>query len=128
MSAPRSRAAAVVLDGECVLVIRRERSGQHYAVLPGGGIEADETAAEACVRELVEETGLRGSIRSELLGDATVSYFLVDAHGTPQLGGPERDRSTADNVYVPCWESIADIERLGLVPESAVAAVRSAAR
>lgn len=51
------RAVAVVLDDEALLVIDREKDGRRYLVLPGGGIEPGETAEQACLRELHEETG-----------------------------------------------------------------------
>jgi 8-oxo-dGTP pyrophosphatase MutT (NUDIX family) len=40
-----------------VLLTRRTDNGQWC--LPGGGMDAGESAAEACERELWEETGLR---------------------------------------------------------------------
>ena len=49
----------VVVRGEDVLLIRRgtEPERGKYA-LPGGYMDRDETAEEACVREVREETGL----------------------------------------------------------------------
>jgi 8-oxo-dGTP pyrophosphatase MutT (NUDIX family) len=50
---------------EKVLLTQRADNGQWC--LPGGGMEAGESAAEACERELWEETGLRGKVK-RLLG------------------------------------------------------------
>lgn len=50
--------AAIIFDetGEKVLLTRRADNGDWC--LPGGGMESGESAAEACVREVWEETGL----------------------------------------------------------------------
>lgn len=54
------RAGAVVLLGDRVLLVSMEPPGEsRWWHFPGGGIESGETAAEAAVRELFEETGLR---------------------------------------------------------------------
>lgn len=50
--------AAIVRDGQ-VLVVRRARPpAQGLFTLPGGGVEAGETLAEAVMREVREETAL----------------------------------------------------------------------
>ncbi|WP_432053699.1 NUDIX hydrolase [Streptomyces sp. bgisy022] len=55
---PALSMAVVVADGKLLMVRRREREGDLLWALPGGQIEAGETAEEAAVRETVEETGL----------------------------------------------------------------------
>jgi 8-oxo-dGTP diphosphatase len=50
--------AVIVLDGEVVLLERNHPPHEGEWVLPGGLVEPDETAREACVREVAEEVGL----------------------------------------------------------------------
>jgi 8-oxo-dGTP diphosphatase len=50
--------AVIVLDGEVVLLERAHSPFEGSWVLPGGLVEPDETAREACVRETNEEVGL----------------------------------------------------------------------
>lgn len=54
--------SAVVFDERgCILLTRRADNGQWC--LPGGGMESGESAAEACEREVFEETGLRARVK-----------------------------------------------------------------
>lgn len=53
---------AVIFDeGNRVLLTRRTDNGQWC--LPGGAMESGETAAEACIREVMEETGLKVGVK-----------------------------------------------------------------
>ncbi len=55
---PRIRVAALLRRGERVLLIRHEKEGREYWLLPGGGVEAGESLIEALQREITEELGI----------------------------------------------------------------------
>lgn len=50
--------AVIVLDGETLLLERAHPPFEGSWVLPGGLVEQDETAREACIREVREEVGI----------------------------------------------------------------------
>lgn len=59
-AAPRIACRAVILkEGE--LLLSYETKNDKW-MLPGGGLEADETDAECCVREVEEETGILAAV------------------------------------------------------------------
>lgn len=53
----RIRSAVLIWrDGE-VLLVRHEKGGHSYWLVPGGGVDPGETMVDAGARELLEETG-----------------------------------------------------------------------
>jgi predicted acetyltransferase len=116
------RAVAVVARHAKLLVIARRLDGREYAVLPGGGIEVGESAADAAVRELAEQCSLAGTVVRHLFdgdhGGPPASYFLVDVpEGEPVLGGAEAEAQSEDDLYQPLWATAGELPLLGLLPE-----------
>ena len=50
--------SAVIFDETRTKILLTRRTDNGFWCLPGGGIESGESAAEACEREVLEETGL----------------------------------------------------------------------
>ncbi|RYU13131.1 NUDIX domain-containing protein [Nocardioides iriomotensis] len=101
--------------------MKRHYRGEDYAVLPGGGVDEGESQEAAAVRELLEETTLRGSVAGVLLsgthnGRPATYFLLADVTGEPVLSGPEADAQAEDNRFELVWAAAADLERLGLHP------------
>ncbi|HEY7086920.1 MAG TPA: NUDIX domain-containing protein [Tepidisphaeraceae bacterium] len=76
-------AAAVIFDEwrEKILLTRRSDNGRWC--LPGGSMESGESAAETCVREVLEETGLHVEI-VKLIGVYTSPDIVIQHHTGPR--------------------------------------------
>ena len=111
----------MVIDGDRLLVIKRHKRGRDYAVLPGGGVEDGETAAQAALRELQEETSLTAEIVRPLWTgrhrDRPASYFLMTAvRGRAELSGPEARANRPDNSFELHWITVDRFAEYGLFP------------
>jgi 8-oxo-dGTP diphosphatase len=54
---PRVRVAAVIVHENKLLVVKHEKNGVGYYLLPGGGLDWSESIFQCAKRELLEETG-----------------------------------------------------------------------
>lgn len=123
---PRAAASCAIFQGDTVLLVQRAK-GPRAGIwsLPGGHIEPGETAREAAIRELREETG----VEAEILGLADVHDVIYrDAHGAVSVhyvltvywgrwaaGEPVGASDSADARFVP----LRDIGRYPLTPGAA---------
>lgn len=73
----RPGASGLIFDAarERILLTRREDNNRWC--LPGGGMDPGESAAEACERELLEETGLEVRV-TKLIGVYTTPDLLME--------------------------------------------------
>lgn len=96
----------IILDRQKrVLMVRQHHEDRDIWMVPGGGIEQNETASEAAVREVEEETGLNITVGkliwhveevSEKRGQRFVNFFLADITGGDLALGsdPEFDENS----------------------------------
>jgi len=101
---------------EILLVKHRWRDGTTSWILPGGALLPGEEPEQAALRELDEETGLKGAIVRFLftmpydLGTSTT--FLVEVGATAQasLGyDPEEAHETTKTLQSVAWFPIRDV-------------------
>ena len=91
---PRTVALALVIRDGCVLVARRSAGRVEAGAweFPGGKVELGEEPAAAALRELAEETGLRGESARLFFDQAPFSprvprllaFLVPDASGEPR--------------------------------------------
>lgn len=108
---PRTAADVIIeLPSSRIVLVRRRNPPSGWAI-PGGFIEAGETAEEAAIREAMEETGLKVEL-SELFHvysdpqrdrrHHTLSVvFLGRAQGDPVAGDDATDAGTFDESDLP---------------------------
>ena len=53
----RYRAAAIIVENDCVLLATNDKVDYYYSV--GGGVQMGEKSEDAVVREVFEETGIK---------------------------------------------------------------------
>lgn len=121
--AEADRASAIIISKRHILLIHRIREGQEFYVFPGGHIEAGESAEEACVREVLEETGLHTAWVQPAFDYAIASrfahFFFVEIHpGTMTVGGPEALKRSEKNRYLLEWLPLVKLGEYSLRPEA----------
>jgi 8-oxo-dGTP diphosphatase len=62
---PRIRVSAMLRRGTRLLLVRQQKHGREYWLLPGGGVNGGETLVKALYRELAEEVGFEEEIPVE---------------------------------------------------------------
>lgn len=104
-------------DAYVAVILRRNRAGHLETCLPKGHVEAGETPAQAAVREVEEETGVRGEVICLLgtvdywfSGSATrihklVHHFLMEYLDGDMTVENDPDQEAEDAQWVPLLEA-----------------------
>lgn len=98
----------IIEDGSVYAMFRRrikdDGTVKEYYVIPGGGIEENETLEENVIREMKEEFSVDVKIDGYLgkdEGEDSIAHFFACSivNGIPCLGGEELERCTESNYY-----------------------------
>ena len=103
--------AAKDKKGKLLVVKRNLNPGINKWALPGGFVESDETPESACLRELEEETGLKGKVK-RLIGVynhktkeygslLVIGYEVVIARGLLSLSNELKDAKFFNKKDLP---------------------------
>jgi ADP-ribose pyrophosphatase YjhB (NUDIX family) len=126
---------AIVINGDKLLVMRRNKFGDVYYTLIGGGIGIGEDAETALRREIREETGMEvGAVRQVFIEDAGDLYgvqhvFLCEYIGGEPVLSPDSDEAQigalGQNLYEPCWLSLTEVLQVRFRSKSVAEALSS---
>jgi len=104
---------AIVVNGQSILAMHRNKFGHEYYTLIGGGVDLGEDTETALRRELREETGLEvGQVRLVYIEDAGDLYgtqyvYLCEYQGgEPKLSPLSEEAAISalgSNTYQPVW-------------------------
>lgn len=123
----RYRAAAIIIEDEYVLFASNEKEKYYYSI--GGGVHMGESAEEAVIREVYEETGVKYEIErlafiheNFFIGDGSLEgkqcheiafYFLMKLRGTRKLNSNSYTQGVKENMY---WLPINKLEEYRAYP------------
>lgn len=120
---PRDRASCVILRGEAVLLIRRQKPGETYYVFPGGAVEPGEQPLAAAYREMKEESGLEMALNyplGEIVDErGTNTFFKFDIAKNAEPVWVEQEKRRPDNSYSFEWVPLSNVGTINLQPAEA---------
>ena len=109
----------IIEDGAVYAMFRRrikdDGTIKEYYVIPGGGIEENETLEEKVIRFSVD-VKIEGYLGKDE-GEDTIAHFFACSivNGTPCLGGEELERCTESNYYEIRKVSINDLDKVDIL-------------
>lgn len=124
----RYRAAAIIVENDCVLFACNEKDDYFYSI--GGGVHMGETAEDAVIREVFEETGVHyeidhvavihenffnengGSLKGLNCHEISF-YFLMKSRGTQELNSNSMTQGVKEEM---CWIPIKDLDQYKAFP------------
>lgn len=128
MSGMRKAVRAIVVKDDALLVMHRNKFGEEYYTLVGGGIDLGETAEQALFREVKEETTLDiANPRLVFVEEAGDPYgnqyiYLCDYMDGEISLPPESEEAKihalGQNLYKPMWLPIKQLPDVPFLSET----------
>ena len=119
----RKSCRGIVFIDDQIMLMKRLKDNVLYYVIPGGGIEADESHQECLEREMLEEMGVLVSpirLVYEYQREDVIHYYYLCAYKEGTFGtgtGPEfTSYSSESGSYTPVMPSMDEVADLNLVP------------
>lgn len=120
----RIRVAGILIQNNSIALMHRIKNGREYYVIPGGGVEENETNEEATIREIKEEVGIDVKVIKKMYEykdekSSQLFYLVEQTGGVFGTGeGPEFITPNPDKGYYHMeMISFEDISKINLVPE-----------
>lgn len=120
----RVSSRGIIIVGDSIYTMFRRKVDEdgtvkEYYVIPGGGINENETLEENLKRELEEEFSVMVSVDGYLgcqETEKTVEHFFSCSivEGVPTLGGEEKERCSEENYYEVRKVALADLDNIDI--------------
>ena len=110
-----NRAQCIVVRGRQILMAKHRMHGEEWWCLPGGGIEPQETAPDAALRELREECSVTATILRQTtaytddLGVETITFLVDIGEQEPQRGNDPEFAHEDQILREIRWLALAEI-------------------
>lgn len=121
----RVSSRGIIIENDYVYLMFRRRIKENgemkeYYVIPGGGINENETLEENVKREVKEEFSvdvkINGYIGKDESEETIANFFSCSIiSGTPKLGSEELDRCTESNYYEVRKVKIEDLDKIDVM-------------
>ena len=121
----RVSSRGIIIQNDYVYLMFRRRIKENgeikeYYVIPGGGINENETLEENVKREVKEEFSvdvkINGYIGKDESEETIANFFSCSIiSGTPKLGGEELDRCKESNYYEVRKVKIEDLDKIDVM-------------
>ena len=122
----RRAVRAIVIKDQSILVMHRNKFGQEFYALVGGGIDYGESPEQALYREVTEETGLAITnhrlVIVEDAGDVFGMQYIYTCDyvgGEPALAADSSEaliHAKGQNLYTPLWLPLSELPNVILQP------------
>lgn len=122
INAPTVRVSDIIINEvDEILLVKHRKQGREYWVLPGGHLEYGETFAECAVRELQEETSLKGEFQklvflSESLAPNGSRHIINLFALVKVLGGEIKIGSDEDILCEVAYKPLVELSKLTVYP------------
>lgn len=119
----RDTCRAIIIKGDKIVLIYRERDNMKYYVFPGGGIEPNETKEECVIRELKEELGITiKPIKQvyEVKGDTFHQHIFLCEWIDGEFGTGNKEEYAVDRkggIQVPILMDISSLKYIYLLSD-----------
>ncbi len=118
----RTAARAIIIRDNKLLVMKRNKFGDIYYVLVGGGLDPGETPEQALVREVEEEASMTVTKYRKVFiepawdrfGDQHI-YLCQDPGGEPHLQSDTSEaklNAIGGNTFQPLWMAFDDLPKV----------------
>ena len=118
---PRIRVAAIIVQGDSVLLVRHTKGSETYWLLPGGGVDYGEALDKALKRELREEANLDVTVKELVFVNDSIapdgSRHVVNVYFRAEVAGGELAVGDDERVVEVSFMPVAALTSLSLYPD-----------